>query len=153
MLKLVKMLITLLMFSHFQACVWGLGAGWMDAPNWITVFDEQYEDARAAGVVPSPLDRYAAAFYWSVMTLTSIGYGDVLPHSSAERILCSIYMLASGIVWAYVIGSVTAIVTSLNPNKIIYETTMDHLNYFMCVARAAHTSACIRPIACVRCTN
>ncbi len=32
---------------------------------------------------------------------------------------------------SYVIGSVAAIATTLNPNRIIYENTMDQLNYFM----------------------
>ena len=69
--------------------------------------------------------------YWSVMTLTSIGYGDMLPQNSIERALCSLYMLLSGVLWTYVIGSVAAIATTLNPNQHIYENTMDQLNYFM----------------------
>ena len=77
------------------------------------------------------MDRYAAAFYWSVMTLTSIGYGEFTAHNTAERVLCSLYMLISGMMWTYAIGSVAAIATTLNPHRIMYENTMDQLNYFM----------------------
>ena len=77
------------------------------------------------------LDRYVAALYWSVMTLTSIGYGDVKPVNTAERLLCTAYMMASGLMWTYAIGSVTAIATTLDPNNILYQNTMDALNYFM----------------------
>ena len=83
------------------------------------------------GMMPGPLDRYVAALYWSVMTLTSIGYGEMTPLNTTERVLCSIYMLLSGMMWTYVIGTVAAIATTLNPNQILYEQTMDQLNYFM----------------------
>jgi CRP-like cAMP-binding protein len=71
------------------------------------------------------MDRYVAGLYWSVMTLTSIGYGDFVPQNTTERWLCSFYMLLSGVLWTYVIGSVAAIATTLNPNRILYENTMD----------------------------
>ena len=79
----------------------------------------------------TPLDRYVAALYWSVMTLTSIGYGEFTPVNTNERALCCVYMLMSGVVWTYAIGTVAAIATTLNPNRVHYENTMDALNYFM----------------------
>ena len=36
---------------------------------------------------PGAADAYAAALYWSIMTLTSIGYGQMLPVNTAERFL------------------------------------------------------------------
>ena len=55
----------------------------------------------------------------------------MLPQNTVERWLCTLYMLLSGVLWTYAIGSVAAIATTLNPNQIFYETTMDQLNYFM----------------------
>ena len=65
------------------------------------------------------------------MTLTSIGYGDIVPQNTAERYLCSLYMLVSGVIWTYAIGSVASIATTLNPNGVLYHNMMDSLNYFM----------------------
>ena len=53
------------------------------------------------------------------------------PENTIERFLCSVYMMASGFMWAYVIGTVAGIATTLNPNNIMFENTMDSLNYFM----------------------
>ena len=130
MLKIAKLLLVLCMYSHFQACLWGLFSSWMGAPNWINEFDEEFILLHN-GTAPQPMDRYAAAFYWSVMTLTSIGYGEFTANNTAERVLCSLYMLISGMMWTYAIGSVAAIATTLNPHRIMYENTMDQLNYFM----------------------
>ena len=65
------------------------------------------------------------------MTLTSIGYGDILPISTAERALCCLYMIISALSWTYVIGTAAGIAATLDPNKVMYQQTMDHLNFFM----------------------
>ena len=130
-LKAIKLIAWLILYSHAQACVWGLFSAWMPAPNWIDKFDTAYMDLESAGVPPTPLDRYSAALYWSLMTLTSIGYGDIVPQNTTERIICAVLMLLSGMMWTYVIGNVAAIATTLNPNRVLYENTMDQLNYFM----------------------
>jgi len=139
-LKMVKLTVMLTIYAHWLACLWGLVSSYMHAdgmPTWIGGFYEQYADTHgtaddgATVATPTGLEVYAAALYWSVMTLTSIGYGEYTPVNTTERVLCSIYMLVSGVVWTYAIGSVAAIATTLNPNAIIYENTMDSLNYFM----------------------
>ena len=90
-------------------------------PNWLSEFNESFQlrNDRA----PTAMDRYVAALYWSVMTLTSIGYGEFTPVNSVERALCSVYMMLSGVMWTYAIGSVASIATTLYPNTIQYETT------------------------------
>ena len=132
-IKVIKLSCLILVFAHFQACLYGLISSWLDAPNWITEFDAQYAENEAftPGQPPHPLDRYVAALYWSIMTLTSIGYGEFTPVNSAERWVCSALMLASGMMWTYAIGSVAAIATTLNPDQVAHENLLDQLNYFM----------------------
>ena len=132
MLKLLKFAFFLFFYAHLQACVYGLVSSFLPPPTWLSEFDAQYEGFEGPeGQAPHPLERYAAALYWSVMTLTSIGYGEMTPVNSVERWMCSLYMFLSGILWTYAIGSVAAIATTLNPNQVMYETTMDQLNLFM----------------------
>ena len=168
-LNMVKLCLILTLYAHWQACLWGLVSSYMEQegyPNWITSFDAQH--VATFGGQPHPLDRYVAAMYWSTMTLTSIGYGEFTPVNTAERALCSVYMMVSGVLWTYAIGSVAAIATTLvkqacadalppptapsplivhitsqasrlgpwprgaqDPNHVLYQNTMDQLNYFM----------------------
>ena len=65
--------------------------------------------------------------YWSIMTLTSIGYGDVLPVNTIERVICCFGMVLSGFAWTYVLGTVAGIAATLDPNAVLFHTTMDHL--------------------------
>ena len=76
-------------------------------------------------------DLYFASLYWSVMTLTSIGYGDIMPHNTVERALSCLCMLASGMMWTYAIGTVATIASTLNPHGLHFTQTMDSLNFFM----------------------
>lgn len=130
--KMIKLFVFLALYAHWQACVWGVVSSYMQDegyPNWIQAFHDQYRETH--GVYPPELDVYVAALYWSVMTLTSIGYGEMTPVNTAERALCSVYMLFSGVMWTYAIGTVAAIATTLDPNAIAFQNTMDSLNYFM----------------------
>ena len=60
--------------------------------------------------------RYLVCFYWSVPTISSVGYGDILPRSDNERIFSIFMMLIGGAFYGYVIGETAAIVTSFDAN-------------------------------------
>lgn len=38
----------------------------------------------------SNFDKYVTALYWSMSTLTTVGYGDVIPGNSTEKIMSMI---------------------------------------------------------------
>jgi len=95
--------------------------------SWVIAFAQ----GRAGGnpINPcDPLTLWIAAVYWASMTLTSIGYGDILPTTLAEYIVCTCCMLLSGLVWAYVIGGVCTIALSSNPEQLAFEERLDSFN-------------------------
>ena len=104
-------------------------------PNWI----RKYIDADAildgsaaidptAESVAGTFSRYVLALYWSVMTVTSIGYGDVTPESVAEFWIVSVIMLFGGIMWAYIIGSAVTIASQVNEEVDQFNSEMDNVN-------------------------
>jgi len=126
-LGMAKLLIFLFSWSHLQSCLWGLipqVTG--DAYTWIDALQEKHGDTPL-----TPWDKYVAGLYFSIMTVTSIGYGEMLPVTSTERAVCSILMLSSSIVWCYVMGQACSIAATMDPAAIEFKANMDSLNVFM----------------------
>ena len=84
-----------------------------------------------------PVDIYAAAFYWSVMTITSVGYGDIVatPHQPSEQIVAAVLILVGAFVWSHVVGTFCGIIATMNPGAKVFRATIEELNNYM----AAHS--------------
>ena len=76
-------------------------------------------------------EQYSAALYWAIVTITSVGYGDITPTNSSEMRLTICCLLIGGVVWAYIIGNACGIVSTLDVGTIKHRQRMDQLNYFM----------------------
>ena len=78
-----------------------------------------------------PNELYATCFYWSFMSLTTIGYGDVVPVNRSEHLFVTCTMCIGGCVWAFILGSICAAASNLNPQRAAFQQRMDDLNEFM----------------------
>ena len=75
--------------------------------------------------------RYIASFYFCSYTMTSVGYGDFGPRNILERVVCTVIVMVSGLLWAYVLGQVCAIVADINAESQGFKQKMHHLNQMM----------------------
>ena len=67
------------------------------------------------------LGRYTMALYFSIMTLTTVGYGDMHAYTFGEHWVVIVMMLVGGVIWAYLIGVLTGIVTNLDVRGTTYK--------------------------------
>ena len=55
---------------------------------------------------------FVLAIYWTIQTITTVGYGDLTITNTLEVIFCSIIMVAGVISFSFANGSLTSILSS-----------------------------------------
>ena len=90
-----------LIVIHIVACMWYF-VDRLDpsVDSWVV----QYNQADS-----SNFEVYISACYWAITTLATVGYGDILPANSLDRMYCSLVMLLGVVFYSYTIGTVTGL--------------------------------------------
>lgn len=141
-LKLWKFFLMTVLTSHWLACLYVLVA--VLTPTDCTWMNHYFTGGyvlhgeQSPHCIPIPSDvavynfeKYVAALYWSVMTVATVGYGDVPPQTEWERLFLIFAMFIGAGVFAFVLGNVCDVVTSLNMRDNDFESLMDTANLFV----------------------
>ena len=65
----------------------------------------------------SGIRSFYDAVWWSTVTLTSVGYGDLVPTTAEGRIIGFVFLFGSLTIFAILIGQITSIMNNLKENK------------------------------------
>lgn len=127
--------------THWFACAWALLVNQEtlesiqalnpSGRNWLTALIDAKGDPCTRPATEDPACVYFLSVYWSAATLTTVGYGDVTPQNLFEYLASAGMMIMSGIVWAYVVGSIVSMMSNSNPEKMEYNQRVDNLNLLM----------------------
>ena len=85
--------------------------------------------------------RYAAALYWAVTTMSTTGYGDILPMTNLERSYALVVMLIGVVVSALVFGVLGQIITDAFDSASAGAGTQNQV----CATRSPPRSAAMCP--------
>lgn len=136
----IKFTFEIIHISHWIACIWGAIALWeagsaepedlLTKKNWIgTWYAGNYEEG---GLNPvgweNSLERYWLCLFWSIQSITSIGYGNIAPVTAIEYGLANALMLVSGVFWAYIIGNLVEVVQTISEDKKEFANEMNDAN-------------------------
>lgn len=119
---------------HLLACFWvlvGRIGSAKDMDNWMLYeikgkFDKS--DTTGGDNVGS---IYLAAFYFCLTTMTSVGYGDILPYNNTERAFCVLLEFVGAIVFGLTVASLTSVVTSIDINARKTAEQLDAVSSFV----------------------
>lgn len=115
--ELLRVLFCLLAVAHFMACLWGLTANLCEAQglrSWMQALEAStgIEAAR-----DDPGLQYLFSLYWALVTLTSTGYGDIVPRNVPEFAVSLILVLVGSSMWIYTTSVVIQVVGVMDSGR------------------------------------
>lgn len=123
-IRLALLAFTVALITHWFACLFYF-FGSVPASSELTFFDSWTEDDTK--VPKDGYGRYILALYFSIYTITTIGYGDVVPGTTLERTYVNVIMVLGAACFAYVISQVSNIHGEMNETSATYRHMMDSL--------------------------
>ena len=122
---ILKFLCFVFYVTHWLACLfWSIGEDALFAgnENWIQTSGLEDQSIEA---------KYISSFYWSLMTITTIGYGDIAPVHPSERFVAIISMFIGAAIFTYGVTNIMNIFRGLDQDRISFYEKMDKVNRYM----------------------
>lgn len=101
------MLLGFFVFSHWLTCI------------WIRIHGLEND--------LSNVENYVQSLYWVTTTLTSVGYGDIVPHGNVEMLFTILLQMLGVAVLALFVGAMVGIFTKKNPAEQRFVENMEKL--------------------------
>lgn len=111
-IKFFRLLLLFKIIVHHVACLW--------------IFIVKYDLNNSALT-----DQYLTALYFSLTTMTTVGYGDISPKNNQEKILNILMMVLACAAFGYIINKIQNIFDELNEQKIEYRRELVIMNRYM----------------------
>ena len=111
-LRFIKVAFGGLLALHLVACLWHFSAKAYDFTYTTWVFRYNYLDK-------SPGERYFTSIYYALTTLTTIGYGDIVPFTAVEKVIAMFWMITGVYVISFGVGSLVSAAASAETKDIL----------------------------------
>eukprot|EP00940_MAST-03C_sp_MAST-3C-sp2_P002588 g2588.t1 len=138
--KAVMLLVVICTCTHFMACLFAWTAvleadddGVLASASWPT----RYLDVTNTDDMGDS-EVYLWALYWGVVTITTVGYGDVSPQTNFEIAVVIVAVVASCCVFGYIMGSVASVIAYENLNLRLSKSRISEVTCWMHAHKVPH---------------
>lgn len=122
--RAVRLLSVAGILTHWVACAWFLApyVEGFPADSWVA----------RAGLIDADIGtQYLRSLYWAVVTVTTVGYGDITPGRNVEYALSIFVMVLGASMYAFVIGNIASIVRNRDAQRSSYFARMEALDDYL----------------------
>ncbi|XP_012556302.2 potassium voltage-gated channel unc-103 isoform X1 [Hydra vulgaris] len=123
------------LIAHWFACLWyAIGVKECTSQNnlgWLAKLNNDLNNTynRTEGL--DLTTTYLTALYFTLSSMTSVGFGNVSANTNIERLFTIIIMLAGALMYAIIFGNITAIIHRLYSGLARYHSTMRRVRRFI----------------------
>ena len=124
LITLIKLIFGVLLLSHFFACLWHYISfiNLDDTSTWLNVYHLAQEVW---------WKKYISSYYFVVVVMNTVGFGDIVPQNSAERLYSIFFIYFACGMFAYTINSIGIIVQDINKSKKLFKRNLHLINAYM----------------------
>lgn len=120
-----------LFVTHVAGCLWISHARTLtEDENFSNWYANEY-GLKKGSPEPKRGTVYVDACYWILVTMSTVGYGDILPYDQSERVFACFIILLGAFVWAYIIGAFSSTLNSMDRDKAKYDEYMRSIKALM----------------------
>jgi hypothetical protein len=124
-LRLIKVLSGIALGVHTCSCTFWLVKVVTSSMEEVDTFREEY------GISADVQVQYLASFYFITTIMTTIGFGDIVPRNSMERLYCIIVMYMGSVIFGILLAEVQQVVAQASQDAREKDTFIQTLLDFM----------------------
>ena len=108
-LRMLRYGMSIMLITNWISCLWlWIGLRDFDPQGWIQRLELSRSDF---------FDLYLHSLYWTVTTLATVGYGDIVPKTKLEIIMAILMMITGATLYAFAVGNVVSILNQLDGGR------------------------------------
>lgn len=112
LVRLMVLIICVLIMAHFVACMFYYTARLDEFSELTWVFRYKLVDLNNG-------TKYLRSLYFIITILTTVGFGDIVPYTSSEIILCICWMILGIGFYSTIVSTISSVFSSLDSRRVL----------------------------------